>query len=226
MSGSGSSRNHCREARTRAEEPERVCTRAPPKRVGRAFALLTQTYHGSRLTGHLGTDPHFFAISTRSSVCSPSGRCPPSFSDPATVPSLPSDNDFGPVLYDEYLLWRHVFFFAQCPELLLIEVERFHISERIHQPHYLLARFHGFSIASEFFLSLEAVKHNLHFLETCRIGSLRFPQHDLLRAGVECDLPLVVHPVLVVQRATVVLVVQEPMLLPAVVNVQIKRFLR
>src|SRR5215472_1852566 len=51
MSGSGSSRNHCREARTRAEEPERVCTRAPPKRVGRAFALLTQTYHGGRQTG-------------------------------------------------------------------------------------------------------------------------------------------------------------------------------
>src|SRR5215472_3753029 len=49
MSGSGSSKNHCREARTRAEEPERVCTRAPPKRVGRAFALLTQTYHGSQL---------------------------------------------------------------------------------------------------------------------------------------------------------------------------------
>ena len=25
----------------------------PPKRVGRAFALLTKTYHGSRVTGHL-----------------------------------------------------------------------------------------------------------------------------------------------------------------------------
>src|ERR1700684_413632 len=28
-------------------------TRAPPKRVGRAFALLTKTYHGSRVTGNL-----------------------------------------------------------------------------------------------------------------------------------------------------------------------------
>src|SRR5580704_9156728 len=32
---------------------ERTYTRAPPQRVGRAFALLTKTYHGSRETGNL-----------------------------------------------------------------------------------------------------------------------------------------------------------------------------
>src|SRR5260370_6391760 len=41
-------RNHCREARTRADEPEGFLSRAPPKRVRRAFALLTRTYHGCR----------------------------------------------------------------------------------------------------------------------------------------------------------------------------------
>ena len=46
-------RNHGREANTRGEESERIYTRAPPKRVGRAFALLTKTYHGSRVTGNL-----------------------------------------------------------------------------------------------------------------------------------------------------------------------------
>ncbi len=40
-------RNHGREANTRAERSERICTCAPPKRVRRAFALLTKTYHGS-----------------------------------------------------------------------------------------------------------------------------------------------------------------------------------
>ena len=40
-------RNHGQEANTRDEGSERICTRAPPKRVGRAFALLTKTYHGS-----------------------------------------------------------------------------------------------------------------------------------------------------------------------------------
>jgi hypothetical protein len=46
---------------TKAERPrhaptdeKRICTRAPPQRVGRAFALLTKTYHGSRLTGEVG----------------------------------------------------------------------------------------------------------------------------------------------------------------------------
>src|SRR6266702_1053751 len=48
MSGSASSRNHRREARTRAEELWRVLLRAPPERVRRAFALLTRTYHGGR----------------------------------------------------------------------------------------------------------------------------------------------------------------------------------
>jgi len=35
-----------------AKKSERICTRAPPKCAGRAFALLTKTYHGSRITGH------------------------------------------------------------------------------------------------------------------------------------------------------------------------------
>src|SRR5271170_1504686 len=48
-------RNHGREANTRGEESERIYTRAPPKRVGRAFALLTKTYHGSRIIGKLAT---------------------------------------------------------------------------------------------------------------------------------------------------------------------------
>jgi hypothetical protein len=30
---------------------EATCLRAPPKRVGRAFALLTRTYHGSPVLG-------------------------------------------------------------------------------------------------------------------------------------------------------------------------------
>src|ERR1700690_4190278 len=48
-------RNHGREANTRGEESERIYTRAPPKRVGRAFALLTKTYHGSRIIGQVAT---------------------------------------------------------------------------------------------------------------------------------------------------------------------------
>src|SRR5450755_3997402 len=47
------SRNHGREANTRGEESKKTYTRAPPKRVGRAFALLTKTYHGSRVIGNL-----------------------------------------------------------------------------------------------------------------------------------------------------------------------------
>jgi hypothetical protein len=43
-----------REANASGEESERIYTRAPPKRVGGAFALLTKTYHGSRVTGNLG----------------------------------------------------------------------------------------------------------------------------------------------------------------------------
>jgi hypothetical protein len=42
-----------REANTRGGESERIYTRAPPKRVGRAFALLTKTYHGSRIIGQV-----------------------------------------------------------------------------------------------------------------------------------------------------------------------------
>jgi len=51
MSGSRSRRNHRREARRRAEDPKEFHSRASPKRVGRAFALLTRTYHGGRLDG-------------------------------------------------------------------------------------------------------------------------------------------------------------------------------
>ena len=36
-----------------AKNQKEVCTRAPPKRAGGALALLTKTYHGSRITGHL-----------------------------------------------------------------------------------------------------------------------------------------------------------------------------
>ena len=50
-SGSISNRNPGREAHARGEESERIYTRAPPQRVGRALALLTKTYHGSRITG-------------------------------------------------------------------------------------------------------------------------------------------------------------------------------
>jgi len=48
-SGFSVRRNQGLEATTRGEEPERIYTRAPPKRVRRAFALSTKTYHGSRL---------------------------------------------------------------------------------------------------------------------------------------------------------------------------------
>jgi hypothetical protein len=42
-----------REPQMSGEETERIYTRAPPKRVGRALALLTKTYHGSRVTGNV-----------------------------------------------------------------------------------------------------------------------------------------------------------------------------
>jgi hypothetical protein len=56
-SGSISNRNHGREANTRGEESEKNYTRAPPQRVGRAFALLTKTYHGSRVPDIEATCP-------------------------------------------------------------------------------------------------------------------------------------------------------------------------
>jgi hypothetical protein len=43
---------------TRRAEKKKNYTRAPPERVGRALCLLTQTYHGSRVTGHLRTKTH------------------------------------------------------------------------------------------------------------------------------------------------------------------------
>src|SRR5260370_38298092 len=54
MSGSQSKRNHRREARTRAEAPKSFMHALLPKRVGRAFALLTRTYHGWRKIIRLG----------------------------------------------------------------------------------------------------------------------------------------------------------------------------
>src|SRR5258708_11916813 len=51
MSGSVYHRNRRREARTRAEGPEKPISPAPPERVRRDFALLTITHHGSRATG-------------------------------------------------------------------------------------------------------------------------------------------------------------------------------
>src|ERR1700739_1219859 len=48
-----SNRNHGPRGQRSALKNPRVCTRAPPKRVGRAFFLWTKTYHGSRLTGHV-----------------------------------------------------------------------------------------------------------------------------------------------------------------------------
>src|SRR5216684_9245142 len=54
MSGSQSKRNHRREARTRAEAPKSFMHALLPKRVGRAFALLTRTYHGCRQPGSNG----------------------------------------------------------------------------------------------------------------------------------------------------------------------------
>jgi hypothetical protein len=36
------------------KKQKRIYTRAPPERVERAFALLTKTYHGSRVIGKLG----------------------------------------------------------------------------------------------------------------------------------------------------------------------------
>jgi hypothetical protein len=41
----------------RGEGSERSYTRAPPKRVRRAFALLTKTYHGSRVIGEVLLGP-------------------------------------------------------------------------------------------------------------------------------------------------------------------------
>jgi hypothetical protein len=35
-----------------AKKSERIYTGAPPKRVGRAFAVLTKTYHGRRIIGN------------------------------------------------------------------------------------------------------------------------------------------------------------------------------
>src|SRR6266850_956637 len=35
------------------EESERTCTRAPPKRAGRALGLLTKNHRGSRITGQV-----------------------------------------------------------------------------------------------------------------------------------------------------------------------------
>ena len=71
LSGSQSKRNHRREARTRAEEPEEFLSRASPKRVGRAFALLTRTYHGCR---QCGSNPARALVAVNFRVARHSGR--------------------------------------------------------------------------------------------------------------------------------------------------------
>src|SRR5271154_6392221 len=68
-------RNHGREANTRGEESKRIYTRAPPKRVGRAFALLTKTYHGSRITGHLATSTHLSGLRVNQDLDCPVACC-------------------------------------------------------------------------------------------------------------------------------------------------------
>src|SRR6266446_3526011 len=65
MSGSIYHGNRHREARTRAEGPEKPLSRAPPERVRRAFALLTRTHHGRRLLG-TGHSSQVFVIRTES----------------------------------------------------------------------------------------------------------------------------------------------------------------
>jgi hypothetical protein len=67
------SRNHGREANTRGEGSKKIYTRAPPKRVGRAFALLTKTYHGSRINGKV-----VFKFPTNAFMGSGSARGPQS----------------------------------------------------------------------------------------------------------------------------------------------------
>jgi hypothetical protein len=65
-------RNHGREDNTRGEESERICTRAPPKRVGRALALLTKTYHG-RVIGNWPTAKQGQRRCLRACYCFTSG---------------------------------------------------------------------------------------------------------------------------------------------------------
>jgi hypothetical protein len=57
-SGSIQNRNHGREANTRADAKRVLAPALLHERLRRAFALLTQTYHGSRLTGQLGIGTH------------------------------------------------------------------------------------------------------------------------------------------------------------------------
>jgi hypothetical protein len=54
-----------------AKNQKRIYTRAPPKRAGRAFALLTKTYHGSRITGQVRDSPEtgFAEIGARAGFC-------------------------------------------------------------------------------------------------------------------------------------------------------------
>src|SRR5260370_29473180 len=63
MSGSVYHRNRRREARTRAEGPEKPISPAPPERVRRDFALLTITHHGCLVlftTGTAAERPKFY----------------------------------------------------------------------------------------------------------------------------------------------------------------------
>ena len=60
MSGSKIAKEPPPRGTTRVEDPEEFCLRASPKRVGRALALLTRTYHGSPVLVHWhGGNPNF-----------------------------------------------------------------------------------------------------------------------------------------------------------------------
>ncbi len=50
-----------------------TCERPPPKRVGRAFALLTKTCHGSQVTGRVPYQDFAFPITPLSSIWITSG---------------------------------------------------------------------------------------------------------------------------------------------------------
>ena len=86
-SGSISNRNHGCEASTRGEESEGLYTRAPPQRVGRVFALLTKTYHGSRITDNW-LPPHKMAFRGRcdAPVVRPTPKVQPSSSGFRSIP--------------------------------------------------------------------------------------------------------------------------------------------
>jgi len=56
-----------------AMKQKELCTRAPPKRAKRAFALLTKTYNGSRVTGQMGLPKSWHLITDRKHPCRAGG---------------------------------------------------------------------------------------------------------------------------------------------------------